>query len=216
VGVTEETIVDHTPELKRAALDIVKEYGFAPVFMPPSEKGVFMAPSGGGGANWSGAALDPETSILYVAAITSVEFLRVGKPDPNRSSLAYHRIDYRSISGPKGHSLIKSHSGIIAIDLKEGTRSWVASTDGGGGGWGWSFPLATKSLVIAGKNGAILALDKATGKRIGMFHWNDVDGTPLGTVTGAPMTYMHEGKQYLVAALTDEKMKARLVALTLP
>ncbi len=217
VGVTEETIVDYTPELKKAALEIVKEYGFAPIFTPPSEKGVFFAPSGGGGANWSGAALDPETSMLYVAAISSLEFLRVGKPDPNRSSLAYHRIDYgHRIRGPKGHGLIKSRAGIIAIDLKQGTHAWVGSTDGGKGEWGWSFPLATKSLVLAGKNGAIVALDKSTGKRRGIRHLNDANGVLIGSVTGGPMTYMHEGKQYIVTPVTDEKLNGSLVALALP
>ena len=213
VGVTEETLVDYTPELKQAALEIVKEYGFAPLFTPPSEKGVFFVPSEGGGANWNGAALDPETSMLYVGGKDSLGFLRVGKPDPNRSSLAYQRIDYRrSIRGP----LTKSLKGIIAIDLKQGTHAWVGSTDGGKGAWGWTFPLATKSLVLAGQKGAIMALDKATGKRIGIHHLNDANGVLIGTVTGAPMTYMHEGKQYIVTAVTDEKLNGSLVALALP
>jgi quinoprotein glucose dehydrogenase len=219
LGVTEETISDFPPQLKQQALEIINEYGFAPIYTPPTEKGVFMAPGAGGGANWPGAAFDPETSILYVAAESYVEFFKVGKPDPNRSTLNYRRVENHGVSGPKGRSLIKAPSGIIAIDLKTGTQAWVASTHGGDGlslSALWTHPLATKSLVIAGKKSFILALDKTTGQRIGVFRLNDANGNAVGVVTGSPMTYMHEGKQYIVAAITDKDVKGSLVALALP
>jgi quinoprotein glucose dehydrogenase len=206
--------------LKQQALEIIKEYGFAPVFTPPTEKGVFMTPGSGGGANWPGAAFDPETSILYVASESYVEFFKVDKPDPNRSNLNYVRVENHGVSGPKGRSLIKSPSGIIAIDLKTGTQVWVAPTYGGDGFLQlsalWTHPLATKSLVIAGYKSLLLALDKTTGKRVGVFPLNDANGKAFGAVTGSPMTYMHEGKQYIVAAITDKDLKGSLVALALP
>lgn len=37
-----------------------------------------------------------------------------------------------------------------------------------------------------------------------------------GVVTGGPMTYMHEGKQYLVMAISPRGEAARIVALALP
>jgi quinoprotein glucose dehydrogenase len=232
VGVTEETVIDYTPEIKQEALEIIKEFGFAPVFTPPSEKGVFMLPNGGGGANWGGAALDPESSTLYVAWVAYVEFFKVGKPDPNRSSLRYRRVEHHGARGAEGFPLIKPpYSAITAIDLNTGTHAWVTPVGGGSmeghprlrglnlpptGRGSWAYPLATKTLVIAGNRAGITALNKATGEMIGTFRLNDADGKPLGRLTGAPMTYMHEGRQYLVAAVTREDMKASLVALALP
>ena len=37
-----------------------------------------------------------------------------------------------------------------------------------------------------------------------------------GGTTGAPMTYMANGKQYIVVAVAWENVPAELVALTLP
>jgi quinoprotein glucose dehydrogenase len=54
------------------------------------------------------------------------------------------------------------------------------------------------------------AFDKATGRILWQFE------LPSG-VTGAPMTYMFEGKQYIVAAIGNtEEERAGLVALSLP
>ena len=53
------------------------------------------------------------------------------------------------------------------------------------------------------------ALDKATGKTL----WRM--SLPEGT-TGAPMTYMFQGKQYIVVATGDRKLPAEWVALALP
>jgi len=59
-------------------------------------------------------------------------------------------------------------------------------------------------------------LDKATGDLIASLELKDAKGRSLGNVTGAPMTYMHEGKQYIVVAMTGGAAKAQLVALALP
>jgi quinoprotein glucose dehydrogenase len=53
------------------------------------------------------------------------------------------------------------------------------------------------------------AYDKATGRVVSEI------GLPGGT-TGAPMTYMWKGKQYIVVAVGWEKTPGELVALALP
>jgi quinoprotein glucose dehydrogenase len=53
------------------------------------------------------------------------------------------------------------------------------------------------------------ALDKATGRTVWEFEF------PAGT-TGAPMTYMFNGKQYIVVAIGSRQHPAELVALSLP
>jgi len=80
--------------------------------------------------------------------------------------------------------------------------------------------LTTKSLVIAGergtftdasgKVGALLrAYDKATGKDAGEVYM------PMGQ-TGSPMTYMADGKQYIVISIGGPGFPGELIAYRLP
>ena len=69
--------------------------------------------------------------------------------------------------------------------------------------------LVTKTLVISGERGVrgqpdamLRAYDKATGKELGAVPM------PAGE-TGTPMTYMHNGKQYIVLAVGGGVASAR-------
>ena len=80
-------------------------------------------------------------------------------------------------------------------------------------------PLATKTLVIAGEagfattpngRGAMLrAYDKATGADAGAVYMPAPE-------SGSPMTYMHNGKQYIVVAISGGNYSAELLAFKLP
>jgi quinoprotein glucose dehydrogenase len=87
-------------------------------------------------------------------------------------------------------------------------------------GRGQAQVMTTKSLVIYGTgrsggppadaNGMFrqYAVDKATGKQVG--------AVPIPTRTSAvPMTFMHDGRQYIVFA-TGQAANTALVALSLP
>src|ERR1700687_5706830 len=80
--------------------------------------------------------------------------------------------------------------------------------------------LVTKSLVIAGDGqitttaehprGAMLrAYDKATGKEVGAVFM-------AAPQSGSPMTYMMNGKQYIVVAISGGPYSGEYVAYTLP
>src|SRR5690606_10011228 len=72
-GLTENDLIEFTPELRAKALQIVEGYQMGPLFTPPNEKkGTIGLPSAGGGSNWQGAALDPETGVLYVPSVTTL------------------------------------------------------------------------------------------------------------------------------------------------
>ena len=68
-GVTLEDANDLTPEIKALALEHMKKFRLGPIFTPPSLRGTLMRPSNNGGANWGGAAFDPETGLLFVKSI---------------------------------------------------------------------------------------------------------------------------------------------------
>ena len=80
--------------------------------------------------------------------------------------------------------------------------------------------LVTKTLVIAGEagfgstpsgvRGAMLrAYDKATGKEVGAVYMP-------APQSGSPMTYMVNGKQYIVLAISGSGYSGELVAFRLP
>ena len=71
IGLTEDDLLDWTPEIKAEAVRLLNEYTYGPVFTPPSlisesNRGTLFMPGFGGGANWQGVAFDPETNMLYV------------------------------------------------------------------------------------------------------------------------------------------------------
>ena len=80
--------------------------------------------------------------------------------------------------------------------------------------------LITKTLVIAGEagtfttpsgdDGAMLrAYDKATGREVGEVYM------PAGA-SGSPMTYLHDGQQYVVIAVSGGGFPGELIAYRLP
>ena len=139
----------------------------------------------------------------------------------------------------QGLPLIKPPWGrISAIDLGKGEIAWqvphgetpdavrnhpalkgltIPRTGRAGGRIG---TLVTKTLVIAGEpgfgttpggvRGAMLrAYDKATGREVGAVYMS-------APQTGSPMTYMLNGRQYLVIATSGATSSGELVAFTLP
>jgi quinoprotein glucose dehydrogenase len=79
--------------------------------------------------------------------------------------------------------------------------------------------LITKTIAIAGEGGFVVtpngrgamlrAYDKATGKDIGAIYMP-------APQTGSPMTYMHNGKQYIVLAISGANYSGELIAFKLP
>jgi quinoprotein glucose dehydrogenase len=74
--------------------------------------------------------------------------------------------------------------------------------------------LVTRTLLFAGEgtngSGNLWVLNKRTGARIARL---DI---PSGTQTGVPMTYLHNGRQYVVFATTGNGEPAEIVAYALP
>ncbi len=131
-GVTESDLIDFTPELKAAALEVVKQFETGPIFTPPSEKGTIVNPGWAGGANWAGASFDPETGTLYVPSMTSPIVVQLVKPNPERSNLLYARGGTQMPPMLDGLPLLKPPYGrVTAIDLNKGDTKWVAAVGDG-------------------------------------------------------------------------------------
>jgi quinoprotein glucose dehydrogenase len=232
-GLTDDDLIDFTPELKARALEIVRPYDHGSMFTPPSERGSIQLPSNGGGANWSGAAFDPETHRLYVPSVTSPFLVTLIKPaDPTASNLRY-RVGNTRLPTIDGVPVVKPpYSRLTAYDLNNGTIAWQVPVGDGpvdhpllkgvaagplGGGRG--YVLLTKTLLFVTEREPqrgsasqappmLRAYDKATGAVV----WKKE--LPLGP-TGSPMTYVHQGRQYIVMA-AGGGLEAELIAFALP
>ena len=63
-GISEDTLIDFTPELRAEALEIISKFKHGPLYTPPSLQGSIQLPGDGGGAEWTGAAFDPYFIVL--------------------------------------------------------------------------------------------------------------------------------------------------------
>jgi quinoprotein glucose dehydrogenase len=236
-GATEENLIDFTPELHTQAKKILDQYTHGPLFTPPTNKGkgTINLPGWAGGANWWGAAFDPDTGMFYVPSITMPIQVKLNKPDPARSNFDWVRggpAYALGVEGPKHLPLFKPPYGrVTAYNLNTGEKAWmvphgdgprklvssVVGKDVGPLGSGGGGPLLTKTLLFIGQgaggrggragggSNVIRAFDKANGKVIAQI---PIPAPPSGT----PMTYMAGGRQFIVIATIDGK----LVALSLP
>lgn len=255
-GVTEDVLIDFTPELRAKAVEVMKNYKTGPLFTPAiafepdGMWGTLTVPNLTGGTNWPGGGADPETGIVYVYSKTNVDVMtELKNEDTKLSDFAY--INVRGMPKPpkrgdhvygmltvEGLPLLKPPYGrITAIDLKTGAHLWQVPhgetpdvvrnhprlkdkpipKTGRAGNVG---PLVTKALVICGepgiatlpdgRRGAFLcAYDKVTGEQKGKVF------LPAGQ-TGAPMTYMLDGRQHLIVAVGGGNYASELVAFRLP
>ena len=185
-GSTIDNLIDFTPELRAEALAIVKEYVIGPLFTPPSirgtgatdTKGTIQLPGSVGGADWQGAAFDPDTGWLYVPSITTPFVADIIEGNPKETNFRYTRGSRRWIGGPRGLPLFKPPYGrITAIDLNRGEHRWMVPNGDGPrdhpaikhlnlpplGNPGRPAPLLTKTLLFIGEGSPVMA---ATGSRL--------------------------------------------------
>ena len=201
-----------------------------------------QSPGAVGGSNWNGVGLDPETNVLFVPSVTAPVVMGLRPPpDPARSNLRY-RVDLSEADGylwtmlPNGLPITKPPYGrITAIDLDTGEHLWMVPNGEGPrdhpalkdldlpwlGQPGRVSPLVTSTLLFLadgtptmgvqpwGGSPMFRAYDKATGEMI----WEMELPTP---VSGAPMSYMEDGRQYIVFPVSGEGRENELIALALP
>ncbi len=246
-GVSEQDLIDFTPELKAEAMKIVKEYKSGPLYTPPvllgsasGPKGTLLVPGTNGGADWGGAAFDKQTGVLYVPSAHMPTVIALGKSQHPESTLPFVKQQVPWPFGPQGlpDPFKPPYSRLVAIDLSKGDILWsVANGDGLRnhpafkglnlpplGKPGRLAALVTKNFVFMGEGsdtGVGLPpggeyggkMFRAFDKKTGAIVWEME--LPAGA-SGAPMTYMHNGKQYIVVAVSGRQAPGELVALALP
>lgn len=213
---------------------------------PALEKPAVVLPGVAGGASWAGAAFDPETGWLYVPSVTLPFAVTLSEPAPGSSDARYvGQFTYLSgpqdlflTKPPYGR--------LTAIDLTSGDHQWMTPVGEGPRthpalahldlpALGWPFRthvLLTKSLLFAGQEG-VREASRASQRGFAIEYeaanldptlraYDKTNGTLVGqidlpaNVTAAPMTYMIDGRQYIVVAIGGATVPAELIALRIP
>ena len=237
--VTVDELIDFTPELRAQAVELASKYRMGPIFTPPSlaedpedgTQGTFVMPGANGGANIpGGAVVDPETGIFYVASEKRHSVIRLVN-DPEKSSMNYISLGPGGIRGPQGLQLLKPpYSRIVAIDMNTGKHLWNIPNGNTPkslsehpalegvdlpqtGNMAHAGLVITKTLLFSGEGRGgdpwFRAYDKKTGEVVAEIELPAQTNHP-------PMTYMHNGKQYIVMPVAAPGHPAELVALALP
>ena len=210
---------------------------------PDGPYGTLTMATNSGGTNWAGGSYDPETHVLYAPSQRILRTLGLIPGQPGKTDESYIYDSAAIGSGAEGagpgltvHGLPLAkppYGSITAIDLDKGEIKWrIAHGEtpenirnhealkgidiprtGRPGVFG---AIITKTVLIAGERAVIgqpdaklRAYDKTTGQEVGAVPM------PAGQ-TGTPMTYMWNGKQYIVVAVSGIGVPAELVAYTLP
>ena len=244
-GVREDDLIDLTQALRTQALDIVSRYDHGPLYTPPTERGAIVMPGIGGGASWSGAAWDPETQMYYVTTQRSPHVLALSS-SPRFSNDRYVGTPRFLPGPQNLPLFKPPWGSLVAIDLSSGDHRWRSPVGSGryatvtGLGiserLGWpsrSFALVTKTVLLVVQTGylsnrrpapyapnrevydlnvrepKLYSYDKASGRLLAQI---DLPAN----ASGAPMTYMAGGKQYVAFPIGGANITEELIALALP
>ena len=248
-GLVVDDLIDFTPEIRAMALEAVEGFRLGPLFTPldrPVEgvtRGTVMRPPPAGAAGWSGAAVDPDTGMLYVPSRNQPAVVSLYSPDPALGATVLYthgapeadrlagRARRRTPQMPQGLPLVKPpYSRMTAIDMNTGEHAWWTPTGDGdrfrnhpllrdldlpplGGDNAINGPLLTKTLLIY----CLAAGGTDGGPRL--VAYDKTDGRELASVDlpagaiGTPMTYLLDGRQYIALTVGGGP---RLIAFALP
>jgi quinoprotein glucose dehydrogenase len=198
-------------------------------FTPVSLRGTIMVPSNIGGAHWGGVAYDEAREVVIVPVNTVVAIAQLipesaysadsARVDGERTGAQYTRMRgtpywmrREIVRAPGGLCTPPPLGKLVAVSMKTGTKVWETAlpTPNLGG------PIVTAGglVFMAGTaDRRLRAYDSETGREL----WSAE--LPAGG-KATPMTYMVDGKQYVVIAAGGDGgffgASDALVAFTLP
>ena len=147
-GLSEEDLIDYTPQLRRQALEVMANYDLGPLFNPPihdtdpdGKIAAAMCPGDGGGANINNPPVaDPTTGFLYVTSRKACSWQRVipgeeadaAIPNPTGATFALYANDRAGGRPPRLRSGLPyfkpPYSTITAYDMNTGDIAFQIPT----------------------------------------------------------------------------------------
>jgi quinoprotein glucose dehydrogenase len=242
---TVDNLIDFTPELRKEAIAIIRNYKTGPLFNPPIQVGhpsglrsFVSCPSGASNINGPTVA-DPETGVLYVSTERScraenmVPGSKMDEPaDPKTTGktvsqwVVANRGDLR---GPQGLPIWKPpYSRIQAIDMNTGDHIWEIPNGDTPERIRNHPALRGLTLPPTGQQGhAVMMVTRTllvtapTGDPV-LYAVDKKTGKRLATVKlpaaaqYGMMGFLHAGRQYIVVQVASPTYPGGLVALRLP
>ena len=149
----------------------------------PSPDGTLVSPPTSGATNWPPPSFSPQTGLFYVGINEGFSLYYLTDPDPQPQGFAFREA---GLGGNK--------SALVALDYKTGKPAWKHYWRSPGGPNG--ILTTAGNLLITGHGNYLIAFDAAKGKTL----WHTTLESPL---TNGPITYLLDGKQYIIAAAGD-------------
>jgi quinoprotein glucose dehydrogenase len=201
------------------------------LFTPPGTRPTIQMPGNNGGANWGGAAVDPDRGRLFVVSKDLPAILKL-VPDPAAPAGARYTSGFGLVTASNGLSPISPPwSSLTAYDLNEGAIKWkiplgdvpelaAKGVKNTGSHYPKVGPVVTAGgLLFAGtRDRTVRAFDVETGKPL----WEHSADAAL---EGIPAVYEIGGREYIVfcasaqaglTPATQTKIAGAYVAFALP
>jgi quinoprotein glucose dehydrogenase len=226
-----------TPEERARFRDEILSARNEGMFTPPGRSNTVQMPGNNGGANWSGAAVNPTNGWLFVVSKDLPAMLKLDKnPEADKALAASAGERYYSgfgfmIASSGLSPIAPPWSSLTAYDLNEGTIKWkiplgevpelaAKGFKNTGSHYPKVGPVVTAGgLIFTGtRDRKARALDAETGKVL----WeHELDAA----LEGMPAVYEIDGRQYVVFCAsaqvgltpsTQVKIRGAYVAFALP
>ncbi|MFK7914154.1 MAG: pyrroloquinoline quinone-dependent dehydrogenase [Pseudomonadales bacterium] len=209
---------------KQACKRILESYRSEGIFTPPTMAGTIQNPGWAGGANWGGVAVDAQRRIAVVAVNQLPGLVRLIKTSELATVRAAEDLDdwqitvmqgtpytmaRRMFLSPLGLPCIKPPWGkLVAVDLTQGSILWeqplgtIANlAPAPVPNFNWGVPLMGGALLTrsglliigAAAEHVLRVFDTRSGE---LLHSIDLPAAAMSV----PMSYEHEGVQYIVVA----------------
>jgi alcohol dehydrogenase (cytochrome c) len=158
--------------------------------LQPTNKGVKTCPSVRGASNWMSPSFNPQTQLFYVPTLEQCDIITTTNQKAENI--------VGSMGG--GGDQIPNEPGMFylrALDYKTGKKVWEYPMPGPGTMWAGTLSTAGGLVFFGDDDGNLVAVDAAKGKHL----WHYATGQRL---TASPMTFEHQGRQYVTLSAGTE------------
>lgn len=161
-----------------------------PLFHPfQMNERIIHSPGFAGGATWGSPSFSPRTGLVYALGKNTASSMQVRVAPADSLAPEPTSPGFWESFEPAGRTTMRTTSTLAAYDPVTGEQVWRTE-----------LPIGTNTgnlvtagdLVFQGAGGEFLAFDARTGRQL--FR------SPVSTVTGSPLTYEVDGKQYVATA----------------